>query len=117
MKRFTSALLILVIILMFSGISLAAGPYLVCNPVAGATQYNVTGLPVSVPSTELNPESTGTFGFKLDLSALPSGSYTVKAQACANDAIWGTVCSADSSPFSFTRPAALTVPTGLGLVK
>ena len=97
------------------GKALAAGPYLVCNPDPGTTSFNVSGLPASINATNLPVDSTGAYGFKLDLSALPPGSYTVTATACTTDPNWGAGCSAPSAPFSLTRPGPIAAPTAIGL--
>ena len=93
----------------------AAGPYLVCSPDPGATSFNVSGLPAAINASNLPVDSTGTYGFKLDISALPPGSYTVTATACTTDPAWGAGCSGPSAPFVLTRPGAPAVPTGIGL--
>lgn len=88
-------------------------PFLVCDPYQGAGYFVVTGLPAAVDGSHVAPDSTGTFGFKLDLANLPAGGpYTVKVKACSDT--WG--CSDDSLPFVFTRPA-LSAPAGPKVVK
>ena len=52
---------------------------------------------------------------KFDLAGISNGSHTVKMTAIANDPIWGSQESAESVPLSFVRPAAPSVPAGLGL--
>ena len=111
MKRF-----ILVVCLCLLAVpAFAAGPYLVCAPDPGATSFNVSGLPSSINASNLPVDSTGTYGFKLDISQLPPGSYTVTATACTTDPTWGVGCSAPSAPFALTRPGAPSVPTSMGL--
>ena len=78
----------------------SASPSLTCDPVAGATYYTVKGLPADIDASHIPAIPEGTEGFLLDLANLPPGDYAVTAQAC--DDLWG--CSADSSPFDFTRP-------------
>ncbi len=75
-----------------------AGPFLVSDPYAasdGVTNFKVCfdgGAYVdSVPVSNV---------LHYDLGPLTNGSHTVKAQACN---VWG--CSADSSPFPFTKAA------------
>lgn len=90
-------------------------PFLACDEPSSTEQvtyYMIKGLaaggfadPLRTPATPANTE-----GFKLDISALPPGAYTVKAMAC-ND----YQCSIDSSPFTFTVPKAPSAPTGLRL--
>ncbi|MCE5334368.1 MAG: hypothetical protein LLG06_07230, partial [Desulfobacteraceae bacterium] len=115
MKTIFTIITTLALIATTATIAIAAGPYLVTDPVSGATSYTVTGLPTSIAATSLTPDSTGKYGAKLDISSIPAGTYTVSATACITDSTWGQVCSAASSPFVFTRPGAPAVPTNLGL--
>lgn len=88
-------------------------PYLVCDepdPDEGVTYYTVRGLgpggfadPLTVPAW---PGSD--YGFKLDITSLPPGVYTVRANACNQ-----YQCSIDSDPFAFTVPGAPSAPRGL----
>ncbi|MGO9020049.1 MAG: hypothetical protein ACLQVJ_17065 [Syntrophobacteraceae bacterium] len=120
MKRATFLAVILVLA-CFSPV-LAAGPYLVCPkytytpPTTGDTlTFNVSGLPSAIAATNIPPDSTGTYGFALNLAGIAAGSYTVTAQACNNDPIWGQACSVQSPPFSFTVPAAPSSPSTLSV--
>ena len=74
-------------------------PFLVCDPYPGADYFTVKGLPSSINTTNIPPDSTGKYAFMLDLATLPAGVYTVTANACTN----AEGCSADSLPFGFTR--------------
>ena len=107
--------ILILLCLMVAAPVYAAGPYLVCSPDTGATSFNVQGLPAAIPASNLPVDPSGTYGFKLDLSALPPGSYTVTATACTTDPSWGAGCSAPSVPFSLTRPATPAIPSSLGL--
>lgn len=88
-------------------------PYLVCDEPAqeeNVTHYTIRGLgaggfadPLTVPAW---PGSD--YGFKLDISGLAPGSYTVRASACNQ-----FQCSIDSDPFECTVPAAPSAPRGL----
>jgi hypothetical protein len=86
-------------------------PYLVCDEPKAAENvkyYTILGLgaqPMRVPAS---PEPD--CGFKLDLSFLAPGAYTVKAQAC-ND----YQCSLESDPFAFTVPERPAPPAGLSI--
>jgi hypothetical protein len=103
--------------------AMAAGPYLVANPLSPAPTlttgqtitYNISGLPSSITATNVAPDSTGTYAFALSLAGIAAGSYTVTAQSCLNDPTWGVSCSAASAPFTFAVPSAPPVPPGLGL--
>lgn len=112
MKRSTSISYLLATLFLMWPLSAIAAPFLVCDPQADVDYYVVTGLPAPIDGSHVAPDSTGTFGFKLDLGTLPvGGPYAIKAKACNN--AWG--CSADSLPFVFTRPAALTTPADVRL--
>jgi hypothetical protein len=90
-------------------------PYLVCDEpdaLEQVTYYTVRGLgnggfadPARVPS------DPGEYGFKLDLSTLKPGAYTIKANACNE---WS--CSVDSSPFDFSVPGNPSIPVGLRIL-
>jgi hypothetical protein len=95
-----------------------AAPFLVCDPQPGqgVQWYVVTGLPAQVDGSHIAVDASGTYGFKLDLGLTPPGGpYTVKAKACKSDAQWGEVCSADSLPFAFSRPALSGTPANARL--
>lgn len=90
-----------------------AAPFLVCEPQPGqeVEWYVVTGLPAQIDGSHVPPDATGTYGFRLDMAATPSGvTYTVKAKACTLNPLWGEVCSVDSPPFEFERPLAPSSP-------
>jgi hypothetical protein len=89
-----------------------AVPFLVCDPTDETiSHYVVEGLPVAINAVSIQPDVSKTYGFKLDLSALPVGDYTVRAKACIET--WG--CSEWSLPFVFKRPAPLRIPGGIKL--
>lgn len=104
------------IVIMFLALPLTAkaSPFLVCDPQPGqgVEWYEVSGLPNGI-GAHVPVDSTGQYGFKLDLRDLPVGSYTVTARACVG--LWG--CSADSLPFAFERPQAPGTTQGLKLTK
>jgi hypothetical protein len=86
-------------------------PYLVCdepNASENVKYYTVLGLgaqPMRVPASP-EPEH----GFKLDLSFLETGFYTVRAMACNDFA-----CSLESNPFAFSVPERPQPPAGLSI--
>lgn len=96
----------------------SAAPFLVCDPQPGqgVEWYVVTGLPAQVDGSHVAPDSTGTYGFKLDLAEMPPGTYTVKAKACQQTVTWGEVCSVDSLPLDFERPSPPLRPNTQRLV-
>jgi len=96
-------------------------PFLVCDPYpTGSVQpdyYTVTGLPASIPSSNI-PGHNATYGFKLDIGSLPPGSWTVKANACKKaSASWPVgSCSADSNPLSLSPTPQPSSPQAPRLV-
>ena len=86
-----------------------AAPFLICDPQTGVTYYIITGLPATIDGSHINAQPDGSI--KLDMALTPAGGpYNLSVKACADG--WG--CSS-SSPFVFSRPAALTAPGGLRL--
>jgi len=51
-----------------------------------------------------------------DLASIPSGPYVTTMKAQVADALWGTLNSNESLPFSITKPATPAGITGLHLV-
>jgi len=91
----------LAVILILFPIMAFAEPFLVCDPPEAGQDvgyYLVSGLSIVQPDEKIPVDGTGEFGFKVDLSPLPFGNYTITAMAC-ND--WG--CSEASVPFEFTK--------------
>jgi hypothetical protein len=80
-------------------------PFLVCDPQAGVTSYQLTGW---TPTT-VTAESNGSL--RMDVASAVVGNTSLTIKACKNDAIWGTQCSS-ATPFSFLRPSAPSVPSG-----
>lgn len=94
-----------------------ASPFLVCDPPTQQEVdfYIVSGLEGSgVDGSNVPKDSSGEFGIKLDLATINPGSYVATAVACST--MWG-VCSGNSNPCAFVRPAALTAPTNYRLSK
>ena len=112
-------LIITAIVLCMVPVMAMAAPSLTCDPQTGqgVQWYVITGLPAPLDGSRVVPDATGTYGFKLDMAQVPvGGPYTVKVKACKADAVWGEVCSADSSPFQFSRPSGASgAPTGIKL--
>ena len=52
---------------------------------------------------------------RVDVGTLAAGSHTVRVTHIVKDPIWGTMESAQSAPFVFSRPAIPTTPVGLEL--
>ena len=62
-----------------------AAPSLVCDPPAagsGVQYYVISGMPAGIDGSHVLPESTGTFGFRVDMATTAPGTYTVAAKAC-----------------------------------
>lgn len=104
---------LLAFILVFCPTLCVASPFLVCDATTDTVGYYVVeGLPSSMGGANVAIDESKTYGFKLDLSDLPSGTYTVTAKACLEP--WG--CSKPSSPFTFSRPGIPGAPNGTRLI-
>jgi hypothetical protein len=94
-------IIVILIGLMLIAVAVSASPFLVCDPQAGVSSYQLTGpawVPVTVPA---QPDGS----IKMDVSAAIVGSNAITVKACASaGSVWGEQCSA-SVPFVFTRPA------------
>jgi len=106
------------IILLAIGIVLMASvswsaPFLVCDPQAGVTSYQLTG-PSWVPTIPVVAQTDGSI--KMDVAAANVGANAITVKACKTDPIWGEMCSVPFD-YSFTRPASPVKPTGIGLAK
>jgi hypothetical protein len=92
-----------------------AGPFLRCdqytsNPPDYFKVFMDNGSAVQSPIFVYTGETGAALHY--DLSSVAVGSHTAKAQACKAATTWGPeVCSADSVPFTFTRPAPSVAPT------
>ena len=109
MKRLLSSLL------LFPSFALAA-PFVTTDPtsVAGITQCGVyldSAAKVVISVTSV----TGGVICKQDVGTVSVGTHTMRMTFIGNDAIWGSQEGPQSAPLSFTRPAAPSAPTGLGL--
>jgi hypothetical protein len=77
-----------------------ASPFLVCDPQAGVTSYQLTGMPW-VPTGNVAAQADGSV--KYDVQGAIIGSNAISIKACKVDPLWGTVCST-ATPFTFPRP-------------
>lgn len=82
-----------------------AAPFLVCDPQAGVTAYQVDG--ASLVTAQVPAEADGSL--KLDVAPAPVGSTPLQVRACNS---WE--CSSPS-PFALVRPSAPLMPAGLRL--
>jgi hypothetical protein len=85
-----------------------AGPFLTCDPMAADVyQVEINGQVIA----DVQPDPTGTYGFKLDLAplTLQDGTYTARARA---GNMWGW--SDFSVPFDFTKSVPAK-PAGLSI--
>ena len=73
-SKFRVRAALILILVLFPAFAFAAGPFLVCAPDPGVTSFNVYGLPATINATNLPVDSTGTYGYKLEISARPPGS-------------------------------------------
>jgi hypothetical protein len=106
--------LVTVFCLLLTGIAFAA-PFLVCDPQSGVDNYKVEitdSANVLVANPDIAPDTSGTYGFVLDLAPLnlPNDSYTVRASATN---MWGT--SAWSTSYPFVKSATM-LPANIRLV-
>ena len=95
-----TVLVVVVMLLAMAGMALGS-PFLICDPQAGVTSYQLTG-PAWVPAS-VAAQADGSL--KLDVATATTGANSLTVRACKMiDGIWGEACSA-SVPFVFTRPA------------
>lgn len=98
--------LFLIILLLFVVSPVFASPFLVCDPPTAEDKpnidyYEIDGLPTPLSGKDIPADTTGKYGFKYDLAALPSGGpWTLTARAC--NQVWG--CSENSLPYVLNRP-------------
>ena len=108
-----------VILAILIGLAMAgtvSAAHLVCDPQATVTSYVFTGLPAPLvsPATGASVKADGSL--YLDISTMPTGSYSITVKACKDDPVWGTQCSA-TVPFTLVRPvlAAPVVPAAINI--
>lgn len=99
------ALILLAMVLLLVG-SASAAPWLVCDPQAGVTAYQVDGASWITAKVPAEPDGS----LKLDVAPAPVGSTPLQVRACNN---WGE-CS-DQTPFALARPSAPSKPVGVRL--
>jgi hypothetical protein len=100
-------ILAMVIVLGIVAICLAA-PFLICDPQAGVTSYQLTGWTPTTVTAETNGS------IRLDVATAVVGNNSLGIRACKSDPVWGQQCSS-STPFTFLRPSAPSVPSGAAL--
>lgn len=106
-------ILLIALAMVFVASSVFASPFLVCDPQAGVTNYQLTG-PSWVPTAPVPAQADGSI--KLDVTTASVGANSLTVKACRDDPIWGVLCS-EAAPFIFTRSASPAKPAGIGLVK
>ncbi len=90
----------------------AASPFLVCDPQAGVTHYQLTG-----PAWIANPVAAQADGsIRMDVAPSAIGTTSLTVKACKTDAVWGESCS-DAVPFAYDRPSPAATPDRLRLQK
>ena len=112
MKKILAMLTVFCLMLTLPGLALSA-PFLVCDPATvGVDNYKVEITGPAQTTIDVAPDSTGTYGFQLDLAPLnlPDGSYNVRANASN---MWGTSDWSTSYPFVKSVP---NVPVNTRLV-
>lgn len=109
---------LLTIFLCLFAANVYAAPFVVSDayPVAN-TQPD--GFVVSmdggaVVESPADPVTASTVRFKFDVGSTVSGSHTIRVKAFKNDTVWGRQESVEAV-FTFTKPAAPAVPSGLQL--
>ena len=115
MKKFFA---VLFLALLVPGLSWAS-PFVVSDPYPAAG-IQPDGFAVSVDGGAVveSPAQAVTGGVRLyyDVSAMSSGTHTLRVKAYKNDAAWGRLESTEAV-FTFSRPASPSAPAGIGLVK
>lgn len=102
--------LIILMAIVFIATAASASPFLVCDPQAGVTHYEITG-PTWVP-TEHPAQADGSI--RMDVSGANVGINSLTVRACNFDSVWGEQCS-EAVPFDFTRPGRANTPSGVRL--
>jgi hypothetical protein len=109
----------LLLLALFSSSAFSA-PFVTTDPLSpGATSCGVFLDASPKIVIAVSPATAPLVGniCKFDVGNVSVGSHTIKMTAIpVPDPIWGTQESAQSSPLSFIRPAAISVPSGLQLV-
>jgi hypothetical protein len=109
--------MIFVSILAMMALEAQAAPFVVSDPTTQSVTHCVLLLN-SKPAVDSPLEvTTGGKRCKVDVSTAAIGVNSLRLRFASIDPIWGRVESADSTPFTFTRPGSenLSVPDGLGL--
>lgn len=100
------ALVLLAIMLCLAASPALAAPWLVCDPQAGVTSYQVTG--ASWVTTRVPAEPDGSL--RLSVAPAPVGSTPLQVSACNQ---WE--CS-PAAPFALARPLVPSRPVGVRLM-
>jgi hypothetical protein len=97
-------LLAVMVVLAMAGTVSAA--HLVCDPPPAPLpdSYVFTGMPAPLTNTATGASVKADGSLYLDVSTMPTGSYSITVKACKTDPVWGQACSA-TVPFTLVRPA------------
>lgn len=108
MKKF---ILLPIILLGLFGIyaNVMASPFLVCDPQSDVEHYEVFKDGILLDAN-VQPDSTGQYGFKYDLQGITPAQYEFTVKAC--NTAWG--CSPLSDPYVSPSPA--NKPSGLEMI-
>lgn len=90
----------------------AAAPFLVCDPQAGVTHYQLTGPAWVQPQVTAQTDGS----IRMDVAQSDVGANSLTVKACKIDAVWGELCSS-AVPFAFDRPSPAVTPDRLRLQK
>ncbi len=115
-KMLRKMILILAVILAMASPVLASDLMVASTVASGVTSCNFLGLPATIPATNV-PVSNGVCSVDIQSLLGTAASYSVTQESCV--AVTGAgipagkeVCSAASSPLSFSLPA-VTVPAAV----
>ena len=98
MKWFTKMAIFYLLLIGFVSTSFAS-PFLVCDPYDPVHEVDLFQVELNGQIVaDVQPDGTGQYGFKYDLSGLADGSYTARARA---HNLWGW--SDFSLPFDFVK--------------
>lgn len=109
---------LLAVLFCLAAVSAQASPFVVSDPYA-SDAVQPDGFLVSldngpVVESPADPVTASTVRFKFDVGGVTAGSHTIRVKAFKNDAAWGRLESSEAV-FTFSRPAAPSVPGGLKL--
>jgi hypothetical protein len=109
---------IFIILLSLITGTVSAAPFIIADVSLDTIQPTHCGIYIDTsPKTEIVvvKDAAGKAYCKVDVGTLTIGAHTIKKTYIVKDPIWGTLESAQSVPFAFSRPMLPTTPVGLEL--